>query len=150
MGDELAGIEEDVRFDWAAAAALERELRTTAGTLDGQIGQRTGFASAARQEWRGAYSRQFEGRMRICTSDAGRLSSAMTLAANQVKELAEAARREQKRRETAREWKRKQDHESFLNKAGDFLFGEDDKPPIPPPEPPPRYISAPQPARGRG
>src|SRR3954471_17798381 len=98
MGDELAGIAEDVRFDWAAAAALERELRTTAGTLDGQIGQRNGFASAARREWRGAYSRQFEGRMRICTSDAGRLSSAMTLAANEVKELAEAARREQKRR----------------------------------------------------
>src|SRR3954447_19444481 len=150
MGDELAGIEEDVRFDWAAAAVLERELRTTAGTLDGQIGQRNGFASAARQEWRGGYSRQFADRVRLCTSDAGRLSSAMTLAANQVKELAEAARREQKRRETAREWKRKQDHESLLNKAGDFLFGEDDKPPIPPPEPPPRYISAPQPARGRG
>src|SRR3954471_2433036 len=141
MGDELAGIEEDVRFDWAAASALEQELRTTASTLDGQIPQRNGFASDARQEWRGTYSRQFVGRMQICTSDAGRLSSAMVLAANQVKELAEAARREQKRRETAREWKRKQDNEGFLDKAGDFLFGEDDKPPIPPPEPPPRFIS---------
>jgi uncharacterized protein YukE len=149
MGDELAGIQEDVKFNWAGAASLERELRSTAGTLDGQIGQRNGFASAARQDWRGAYSRQFEGRMRICTSDAGRLSSAMTLAANQVKELAEAARREQKRRETAREWKRKQDNEGFLDKAGDFLFGEDDKPPIPPPEPPPRFIST-APVQGRG
>jgi uncharacterized protein YukE len=149
MGDELAGIEEDVRFDWAGAASLEQELRSTAGTLDGQIGQRNGFASNAREEWRGAYSRQFEGRMRICTADAGRLSSAMTLAANQVKELADAARREQKRRETARAWKEKQDHESFLDKAGDFLFGEDDKPPIPPPEPPPRYITT-APVQGRG
>ena len=25
-----------------------------------------------------------------------------------------------------------------MDKAGDFLFGEDDKPPIPPPEPPPQ------------
>ena len=87
--------------------------------------------------------------MRICTSDAGRLSDAMTLAANQVKELAEAARREQDRREKAREWKRDQDNESTLNKVGDFLFGEDDKPPIPPPEPPPRFVSSPPATQGR-
>jgi hypothetical protein len=150
MGDELRGIEEDVKFNWAGASALEQELRTTAGTLDGQVPQRNGFASNAREEWRGVYSRQFVGRMEICTTDAGRLSSAMVLAANQLQELAEAARREQKRRETAREWKRKQDHEGLLDKAGDFLFGEDDKPPIPPPEPPPHYISTAPPARGRG
>ena len=80
---------------------------------------------------------------------AGRLSDAMTLAANQVKELAEAARREQDRREQAREWKRKQDDEGLLDKAGDFLFGEDDKPPIPPPEPPPRFVSPPPSTQGR-
>jgi len=149
MGDELKGIEEDVRFNWAGAASLEQELRATAGTLDNQVPQRNGYASHAREEWRGAYSRQFAQRMRICTSDAGRLSDAMTLAANQVKELAEAAQREQDRRETAREWKRKQDDEGILDKAGDFLFGEDDKPPIPPPEPPPRFVSAPPATQGR-
>jgi uncharacterized protein YukE len=139
MGDELRGIEEDVRFNWAGAASLEQELRATAGTLDSQVPQRNGYASHAREEWRGAYSRQFAQRMRICTSDAGRLSDAMTLAANQVKELGE----------TAREWKRKQDDEGMLDKAGDFLFGEDDKPPIPPPEPPPRFVSAPPATQGR-
>jgi len=149
MGDELKGIEEDVRFNWAGASSLERELRSTAGTLDSQVPQRNGYASHAREEWRGLYSRQFAQRMRICTSDAGRLSDAMTLAANQVKELAEAARREQDRREKARDWKRKQDDEGILDKAGDFLFGEDDKPPIPPPEPPPRFVSTAAPAQGR-
>jgi uncharacterized protein YukE len=149
MGDELAGIEEDVRFHWAAASTLEQELRSTADTLESQIPQRNGYASNARQEWRGLYSRQFRQRMEICTSDAGRLSSAMTLAANQVKELAEAARREQDRREKARQWKKDQDNEGILDKAGDFLFGEDDKPPIPPPEPPPRFVTPPAPARGR-
>jgi len=148
MGDELAGIEEDVKFNWEGAAALEQELRSTAGELDGQIPRRNAFAADARDEWRGVYSRQFVGRMRICTNDARRLSTAMELAANQVKELAEAARREQDRRERAREWKREQDDEGFLEKAGDFLFG-DDKPPVPPPDPPPRFISPPQPATGR-
>ena len=84
MGDELHGIEEDVRFNWDGAASLERELRSTANTLDSQIPRRNGYASDAREEWRGVYSREFQGRMRICTSDAGRLSSAMELAANQV------------------------------------------------------------------
>jgi hypothetical protein len=149
MGDELKGIEEDVKFNWAGATSLERELRATAGTLDRQVPARNGYASHAREEWRGLYSRQFAQRMRICTSDAGRLSDAMTLAANQVKELAAAARREQDRREKAREWKREQDNESTLDKVGDFLFGEDDKPPIPPPEPPPRFISPPPGTQGR-
>jgi uncharacterized protein YukE len=148
MGDELHGIEEDVRFNWAGADALEQELRSTSGTLDGQVSRRNGYASAAREEWRGVYSRQFAQRMRICTSDAGRLSGAMELAANQVRELAEAARREQDRREQAREWKREQDDEGILDKTGDFLFGEDDKPPIPPPEPPPRFVTT-APAQGR-
>jgi hypothetical protein len=76
MGDELRGIEEDVRFNWEAAASLEQELRATAGTLDGQVPRRNGFAHDALAEWRGLYSRQFVGRMQICTTDAGRLSSA--------------------------------------------------------------------------
>jgi uncharacterized protein YukE len=149
MGDELRGIEVDVKFNWGAAASLEQELRSTAGTLDGQVPQRNGYASHAREEWRGSYSRQFVHRMEICTTDSGRISNAMTLAANQVKELAEAARREQDRREKARQWKKDQDNEGILDKAGDFLFGEDDKPPIPPPEPPPRFVTPPAPARGR-
>ncbi len=149
MGDELAGIEEDVKFNWDGAARLERELRSTATTLDSQIPRRNGYASDAREEWRGLYSRQFVGRMEICSSDARRLSSAMELAARQVEQLAVAARREQDRREAAREWKREQDNESLLNKGKDFLFGEDDKPPIPPPDPPLNLLTPPTTATGR-
>lgn len=140
MGDELEGIEEDVPFNFAGAAELERELRATAGTLDSQMPQRNTYARAARDEWRGVYSQQFVGRMRICTSDGDRLSAAMKLAANQVKELAERAQREQDRREEARAWKERQDNESTLDKIGDALFGEDDTPNIPPPEPPARFV----------
>jgi hypothetical protein len=140
MGDELEGIEEDVPFNFAGAAELERELRASAGTLDSQMPQRDSYARAALGEWRGVYSQQFVGRMRICTGDGHRLSAAMTLAANQVKELAERAQREQNRREEARAWKERQDNESTLDKIGDALFGEDDKPNIPPPEPPARFV----------
>jgi uncharacterized protein YukE len=154
MADELAGIEENVRFDWEAAATLERELRDTAGTLGRQVPQRNGYAGGAQEDWQGEYSIQFVNRMEIFTSDARRLSGAMELAANQVRELAEAARREQDRREKAREWKRERDNESDLEEFGEFitfgLFEDDEKPPVPPPEPPPRFISTEPPAQGRG
>jgi uncharacterized protein YukE len=140
MGGELAGIEEDVPFNFAGAAALERELRASSSTLDSQMPQRNTYARQARDEWRGVYSRQFVGRMRICTSDGHKLAKAMELAANQVKELAERAQREQHRREEARAWKERQDHESGWNKLKDAVFGEDDKPPVGEPEPPPRYV----------
>jgi uncharacterized protein YukE len=140
MGDELAGIEEDVPFNFAGAANLERELRSTAGTLDSQVPRRNTYAHEAREEWRGVYSREFVGRMQICTGDAKRLSAAMELAANQVKELAERAQREQDRREEARAWKERQDHESGFNKLKDSIFGEDDKPPVAEPEPPKRFV----------
>ena len=78
MGDELAGIEEDVKFNWEGASSLEQELRSTASTLDSQVPQRNGYASDASEEWRGAYSRQF--RAAGCRSAAamrGGSSSAM-------------------------------------------------------------------------
>lgn len=140
MGDELAGIEEDVPFNFGGAAELERELRATSSTLESQLPRRNSYARQAHDEWRGVYSRQFVGRMRICTNDANKLADAMELAANQVKELAERAQREQDRREKAREWKEREDNESGLNKLGDAIFGEDDKPDIPPPEPPARFV----------
>ena len=140
MGDELAGIEEDVPFNFAGAAELEREMRTTAGTIDSQVPRRNSYAHEAGEEWRGVYSREFVGRMQICTGDAKRLSAAMELAANQVKELAERAQREQDRREEARAWKERQDHESGFNKLKDSIFGEDDKPPVAEPEPPKRFV----------
>jgi len=140
MGDELAGIEEDVPFNFAGAAALERELRATSSTLGSQLPRRNTYASEAGEEWRGVYSRQFVGRMGICTTDGRKLADAMELAANQVKELAERAQREQDRREEARAWKERQDNESGFNKLKDSIFGEDDKPPVAEPEPPPRFV----------
>ena len=128
-------------FDWDGATRLAAELRAAATTLDGQIPDRDSYAQDALRDWRGEFAGQFGGRMQTCTGDAGRLSDAMRLAANQVDELARLAREEQDRREAAREWKREHDNKGFLDKASDFVFGDDDVPPIPPPVQPPRYTS---------
>jgi uncharacterized protein YukE len=150
MSDELTGIEEPVPFDWGVAAALERELRGAAATLDGQVPQRNAYAGEAQQEWRGAYSLQFVNRMEICTSDARRLKGAMELAASQVRELAEAARREQDRRDRAMAWKREQDDETDLEQAWEYITDSNEEVPLPPPEPPPRFATIDAGARDRG
>jgi uncharacterized protein YukE len=140
MGD-LRGISEDVPFAFAAAADLAAELRASATACETQVPRRTAVAGTAEAEWRGRYAREFAGRMRICTTDAQRLATAMRDAANQVDELARLAREEQNRREQAREWQRRQDEESVLDKIGDFVFGEDDLPPIPDPVTPPSFTT---------
>jgi uncharacterized protein YukE len=150
MGDNLAGIEEDVPFDWAAAERLAAELRSAAGTLDSQVSSRNAYAHGALEEWRGVFAREFTGRMRTCSNDAGRLSSAMTLAAKQVDELARLAREEQRRREAARAWKRHHDSRSLVEKVGDFLTGGEEQPPIPPPVQPPVWTADSHMPPGRG
>jgi uncharacterized protein YukE len=149
MSDALTGIEEPVRFNWDAAASLERELRSTAATLDGQIPQRNAYAGDAQREWRGVYSLQFVNRMEICTTDARRLKGSLELAANQVRELAEAARREQDRRDRAMAWKREQEDETDLEEAWEYITDTDEEVPIPEPEPPPRFTTIDAGARDR-
>jgi uncharacterized protein YukE len=150
MGDNLAGIEEDVPFDWAGAERLAAELRSAASTLSSQVSSRNSYAHGALEEWRGVFAREFTGRMQTCSSDAGRLSSAMQLAARQVDELARLAREEQRRREAARAWKRHHDSRSIFEKVGDFLTGDEEQPPIPPPVQPPVWTADPHVPGGRG
>ena len=138
---DLRGIAEDVPFAWSAATRLAAELRATAAACEGQIGRRNAVAGQAAAEWRGLYARQFGDRMRICTGDAQRLATALRQAADQVDELARLAREEQDRREKARQWQAEHDDEDLLQKVGDFLFGEDDLPPIPDPVTPPTFTS---------
>lgn len=138
---DLRGISEDVPFDWGAAGRLAAQLRASAEECEGQISRRTAVANLAAEEWRGLYARQFAGRMRICTGDAQRLAAAMRQAANQVDELSRLAREEQERREKARAWQRQQQDEGVLEQIGDFIFGEDDLPPVPDPVTPPVYTS---------
>ena len=139
---DLRGIAEDVQFDWLAAARLAGELRGAADECENQIGRRTAIANHAAGQWRGVYALQFADRMRICVADAHRLAAALREAADQVDELSRLAQQEQDRRETARQWQRKQDDESVLDKIGDFFFGEDDLPPIPDPVTPPTFTTS--------
>jgi uncharacterized protein YukE len=134
---ELGSIHDDVRFDWGAASQLATELRSTAGELDRQVGDRDRIRGPARARWRGRYGDEFDGRVRVCTADAGRFAGSMREAASRLDEMARLAREEQARREQAHEWVRHHHDGGFLDGMHDFFMGEDDVPPPPPPVQPP-------------
>lgn len=147
---DLRGIAEDVPFAWSAATRLAAQLRATAAECEGQIPGRIALADRAATEWRGRYARQFADRMRLCAGDARRLAEALRRAADQVDELSRLARAEQDRREKARQWQREQENEGLLEQLGDFIFGEDDLPPIPDPVTPPSFTTPAPAAPARG
>jgi uncharacterized protein YukE len=131
---DLHGIEEDVPFDWGGADALAAKLESTAAEVDGQVPRRNSYAHAAREEWRGLYSRKFAQRMKICTTDAKQLSHSMRDAARMLRKLEQLAREEQERRVKAREWKARQ-HDGLLGAAEDLgsalgIVDKEEPPPV--------------------
>jgi hypothetical protein len=159
---DLGAYEEPVRFDWDAGTKLAADLRALAKLLDEQIPHRNTFAATARTDWKGVYEQQFGEHMRICTGDAGRFARAMEECAHQVDELGRLAHEEQKRRNLAKEWKRKddewhhqRDQRSGFAVVGDAIaekgFGADDGEPEPPdpPKSETHYTSDPPPPAAR-
>jgi uncharacterized protein YukE len=135
---ELGAYQENVKFGWVEAESLAAELRSAATTLDAQVTERNRIKGPAREEWRGKFAEEFDGRVELCAGDAGRLADALRDAATKLDELTRLAREEQERREYAREWEANNDDSGFLEGARDWAFGEDDLPPPPPPVDPPR------------
>ena len=134
---DLGAINENVQFNWKAAAALSAELRSTANIMDTQIGQRTQNSAGARKQWAGTYAEQFDTRMTTCNSDAQRFITSMRTAANQLDELAKLAQQEQQRRVQARAWVAQQKNKNwFARDIWDPVFGGDAPPPPPPIQPP--------------
>jgi plasmid stabilization system protein ParE len=113
---DLGAYNENVRFNWTAAAELVRELRSTATVLEGQIGERKRIGAGARKQWEGSNAQQFDGRMSSCIGDARRFVTSLRKAADGLAELAKLARQEQQRREQAREWVAQQQRKDWFER----------------------------------
>ncbi|MGH3566616.1 MAG: hypothetical protein ACRDRH_11415 [Pseudonocardia sp.] len=151
---DLRGIQEDVKFNWNAAAALVAEFRSTANMLSQQIGVRKQIGAGARKQWEGSYAGQFDGRTNICTGDAHRFVVSMRKAADDLEELARLARQEQQRRVVAREWVAQQERKNWFERnvvdPVKEIFGEADLPPPPPRVEPPKISIHDAPSTSRG
>lgn len=144
---DLQAISQDVPFDFAGARALAAEFRSAARELDEQAGSsRPSAAAGARAEWLGVYAAQFDQRLRVGSADGHELATAFRRAADGLDTLADAAHREQQRREDARRWEEQQNDRNWFQQMGDnvsdFFTGDDDVPPPSAPDPPPRFRSS--------
>ncbi len=160
MGDVLSGIEQDVPFDFGAAEALSTAADSAAGEVEGQLGARNVFVSVAMQEFRGFFSTLFQDNAGTAAADGQELADRLREVAEGSRRLADEARKEQERRETARAWKAEQDGQNMLEKGADAVgdfFGGEDPPPVGPPATPidvpvaaPRSTPRQTPASGTG
>lgn len=115
----------DVRFDYAGALALARDLWQLAGRVDSQQVARGQAYNTAKCEWRGRYADESVTRMAHSDTAAGVVASQLRSAANRFAQAWADAHAEQTRRLHAREVERQQNDRGVLESAGDWLFGDD-------------------------
>lgn len=127
-------------FDHGGCDDLALEFEGVADLLDLQADERTRVAVTPRDSWEGDLALQFDDRVALTVADGGEIATALRTAATGLRELADAAEREDARREQARAWSAQQDRGFWGNigdNVGDFFTGDEDIPPPPPPEDPP-------------
>ena len=132
MADALAGIDEDVVFDNATADTFSQGCDSAAGVIEGQTGSRASWKTTALTDFKGTFSELFRNNAAVAAADATEVATRLREVATGVRLLKEEARKEQQRRQTAREWKREQDDRNMWDKGVDAVFGGDD-PPVGPP-----------------
>ncbi|GAA3619405.1 DUF6531 domain-containing protein [Microlunatus ginsengisoli] len=147
MGD-LGAIEEDVPFDFGVATVFATACDNAASAVDGQAGSRATWVSTGLTDFKGHFSELFRTNAATAAGDATELSARLREVATGVRKLAEEARKEQQRRETARAWKKEHDDRNIFEKGWDWATGGDD-PPVGPPAAEPTIAGSPSVNRSR-
>ena len=132
MADVMQGISADVRFNHGAAQLLANRCRAAANAIDNQAGSRASWVQHGLVDFQGYYSQLFQQNGQVQASDATLLAARLREVASGAEQLAREARSEQQRRQTAREWKQRQDDRGLLERGIDLVFGPED-PPVGPP-----------------
>jgi RHS repeat-associated protein len=103
VGD-LGAIHEDVPFDFGVANALIAACENAAAAVEGQAGSRASWTNTALTDFKGHFSELFRSNAAVAAGDATELCNRLRETARGVRRLKEEARKEQQRRNTAREW----------------------------------------------
>jgi len=125
----LGGNSEPVRFAFLEATQLAAALRAAATELEAQVPTRQAWATEALKQWRGRFADEFRAGHASGVKDAGAFVAAMRKAATDLDALAQEAKDEQQRRNTAASWQAEQDSEGWIEKKWEGFWGTDEKPP---------------------
>ena len=132
---DLGAYEEPVAFDDGVADALRSAAAVLSGTLTGQAGSRSSWASTASADFEGHYADVFDTNAKTASTDCTNIASALDALAADVQTLKDAAQAERERRKQAKEWADRQKNECAPKSWIDDHLGLD-KPPAGPPTKP--------------
>lgn len=124
---DLGPIKEDVQFNQSDAESFASACTASATLLDDQCGDRSSWENTALEDFQGYFSEVFRENAAVRAQDATNLADSLRKTAKAVRDVAEEARKEQERRQAARDWASR--HDDWWEKAWDFFFGEGDPPP---------------------
>ena len=128
----LGAINDNVRFSAGAADSLISLCTSAVSVIQGQSGSRAALVNSGLTDFRGHFSELFRSNGRVQAGDAELLIARLRQVADGARQLKHEAAKEQRRREIAREWKRRQDNRNLLDHVHDFFAGDED-PPVGPP-----------------
>lgn len=125
--DKLKGMP-DVEFDFGTSSEVKSAFRTVANRLTWQRGDRSTWRSDGLAEFEGHFSRIFEQNGTTQLTDLTEVADALKEVVTKLEDVEQAAREENQRRQTAREWAQRQDDRNALERGWDNVFGGEDPP----------------------
>src|SRR3712207_147765 len=118
---DLGAIDEPVPFDFGVADALINVCRTSASSVDSQVGQRYSLVHTGWTDFKGHFSQLFAQNALICSADATELAMSLRAMADGAERLKQQAREEQDRRDKAKAWVQEQKDKSNWDKFTDWV-----------------------------
>ncbi|RRD02870.1 type IV secretion protein Rhs, partial [Arachnia propionica] len=155
MSDVMQGISEDVQFNHEHADALITACNDAADTVENQTASRSSWLSHGLEDFSGYYAQLFQQNGSVQASDASLLVTRLREVVKAVQDLKASAKAEQERRQTARDWKKRQEDRGWWDHVTDWFTGGE-APPMGPPDPAPTFSVTPvtpperQPLTGSG
>jgi RHS repeat-associated protein len=116
------------QFDYGVADTVKSAFESAASLLEERAGSRSTTVASAQADFQGHFSTVFATNAVTAASDATALASAMRTVARYVGEMSQAAEEEDARRKENNEWVREHNERNFFEQAGDWLFGEEERP----------------------
>ncbi|GAB3740597.1 hypothetical protein GCM10028864_04500 [Microlunatus parietis] len=126
--DKLKGMP-DVTYDFGVSGEVKSAFRAVANTLSGQRGDRSTWRETGLEQFDGRFSEIFKTNGTTQLGDLDEVVTALRAVATKLEDVEEAAREENQRRKTAREWAQRQADRSGFEKGWDEFWGTGEDPP---------------------
>lgn len=128
--DTLKGMP-DVEFDFGVSAAVKAAFRAEASTLTGQRPSRATWRTTGLTDFQGHFSEVFRQNGVTQLADLDEVAAKLRDVATEIEKVEQAAREENQRRATAREWAQRQaDRNGFEKWWDDHVSGGEDPPAV--------------------